>query len=1006
MAYRSTVLDLTLSSDDEHPRSSTSRRTLAPSFNNRRPPPRIVDSDNEDQLDEEQFLSARAQQVLQPSRRAKARIAASSDEDERVHSARARLTEEDESAEEDEDEENEPDTESEGEGEDLGAVDTSREEGDGNSQADASQDSFIDDGDSSFATAGQGRSSDYRETPSPPREMQRPPQPQLPLARPLPAKPAVSSRQTEIHITEEDEDDLPQPSRSGKAGRLDQYGSFLQPKPQSLPPKPAAAPLRPISNSVPNGIGPRAPSAGLFNTSSGARKPSGGGFASSASAFKVDVNKPLSAKERAIVEMQAQQKKLGVPIPVPKNAPSSSTSSGQVDLGDDRALEKAMKDLNVSDNLSAQDQEAALKELVGSTLDMEGVDTSDAAPDGLEVSLMSHQVQGVHWLKDREKGKKRGGILADDMGLGKTIQMLSLILANPSDRKACKSKTTLVVCPVALMQQWKSEIETKSDGRLRVLVHHGSGRATEGRKLQRYDVVITSYQTCSSEWVDPKPKNATKGKAKKDEDGDDLDSFLNSKDLGPLFDDDYSFYRIILDEAHQIKGRTTKMHKACCALEGHFRWCLTGTPVQNGIMDLYSLLEFLGKGVCNPMHHYSEFKAKIADPIKGKRSKTGFARLSIVLKAIMLRRTKTMTVEGKPLLTLPAREIIEVKSPFLDEDEAKFYKAIEEAMQLQMNSFIKSGSVMENYIQVLTKLLRMRQACNHPALITGNTTAEDEDLDPTPDAATASRSPSNDDGLSGMLDAMSLAGSSDRVLCGLCQTSIASDEKYCSTCRSDMAKYDKLAFSTKVRKTLKLLEDIRTESEVERARIKKENRRKEEHAEGSDAQVELLEYRPKKTIIFSQFTTMFDILEPFLKKGGFRFTRFDGKLNAKKKEEALDQIRNDRKTTIILVSIKCGAVGLNLTCCSRVILLDLWWNPAIEQQAFDRAHRFGQQDDVKIYKLTIENTVEDRILKLQEQKAELAKAALEGGQLAKANKLSLADVMYLFRGDSHLDEDA
>ncbi|GAA5933497.1 hypothetical protein JCM10213_001290 [Rhodosporidiobolus nylandii] len=1016
MAHRSAVLDLTLSSsDDEAP---PARAPSRPSFNIPKRAPRILDSDDSDD-DEHEALNTRPARA-QSQKQRRPRIIDSEDEDGEEEDARPAARKP--AMEAASDEEAEPDTESEGEGEELGAADTSREQ-EGEEDG-SSQDSFIDDegeGDSSFATAGQGRSSDYRDTPSPVREKQRrvvpPPPPPAPAARAPPAPPA---RPAEIYL--DSDDDLPPPPARLSAAEQDRrFGFTLNPSAnKALQPKPAAQPFRSIGNSPPFGGQPRVPSGGLFNTSAAARKPSGG-FASSAGAFSVDgaagASKQSSIKDRLMQQMQDQQRKIGVPIEVPKDTPREREAgeSGLGALDDERALAKAMKGLNVDDNLSAQDQEAALKELVGSAVDMDGVDTTEAAPEGLKVTLLAHQVQGLAWLKDREKGKKRGGILADDMGLGKTIQLLSLILANPSDRKACRSKTTLVICPLALMEQWKQEIMTKSDGRLKVLIHHGSSKAKDGRKLQRYDVVITSYQTCASEWVDPKPKKATKGKGKgkgkaaagsddDDSGSDDLNSMLNRKDMGPLFDEDYMFYRIILDEAHMIKGRQTKMHKACCALEAHYRWCLTGTPIQNGIADLYSLFEFLGKGVVNPLHHYSEWKAKIADPMKGKRTKIALARLTIVLKAVMLRRTKTMMVEGKPLLALPAREVIDIKSPFLDHDEAEFYKAIQDAMQLEMNKFIKRGDVMANYIQVLTKLLRMRQACNHPALITGDTTAEDEELDPTPDPQ--ANSSAQGDALADMLGGMSLSTSASDATCGLCSAPVASaSEKYCGSCSAQMARYSKLAFSTKVRQTLRLLEDIKRESDAERERVKKENERRQGAAQDSDdeelgAEPELEKFKPKKTIIFSQFTTMFDILEPFLRQGGYRYTRFDGKLNAKQKEEALDKIRNDPKCTVILVSIKCGAVGLNLTCCSRVILLDLWWNPA-----FDRAHRYGQQDTVvRIYKLTIENTVEDRILKLQEQKAELAKAALEGnGDMRKANKLSLKDIMYLFRGDGEKD---
>ncbi len=173
-------------------------------------------------------------------------------------------------------------------------------------------------------------------------------------------------------------------------------------------------------------------------------------------------------------------------------------------------------------------------------------------------------------------------------------------------------------------------------------------------------MVITSYPTCASEYAaEPKTKKA-KGKGPAD---DPPKKAAPQKKLGPLFGGEY--YRIILDEAHQIKNRTTQMHKACVALESKYRWALSGTPVQNSVDDLFALFEFLGK-VVNPLHEYSEFKHKIGDPIKQGRAKLGMARLSVVLKAVMLRRTKLTLVDGKPLLQLPKREIIEVKGPFLD----------------------------------------------------------------------------------------------------------------------------------------------------------------------------------------------------------------------------------------------------------------------------------------------------------------------------------------------------
>ncbi|KAG8707479.1 hypothetical protein FRC08_000478, partial [Ceratobasidium sp. 394] len=160
----------------------------------------------------------------------------------------------------------------------------------------------------------------------------------------------------------------------------------------------------------------------------------------------------------------------------------------------------------------------------------------------------------------------------------------------------------------------------------------------------------------------------------------------------------------------------------------------------------------------------------------------------------------------------------------------------------------------------------------------------------------------------------------------------------------------------------------------------------------------------EKTIVFSQFTSMLDLLEPFLLDAKIGYSRLDGSMTPKDREVALDKIRNSSKTKAILISFKAGSTGLNLTACNNVILLDLWWNPALEDQAFDRAHRLGQTKDVNIYKLTIAETVEDRILKLQDTKRDLAKAALSGDKLSN-NRLRLEDIMSLFNKHSHEDSD-
>ncbi|BGP49538.1 hypothetical protein JCM10450v2_005430 [Rhodotorula kratochvilovae] len=1008
-------IDLTLSSDDEFDRAPRSRTSAGlsetgatSSFSKARRPPRIADSDEDDDSGEDALPPPRVQPSL-AGKKTKTRVILSEDEDDLPAPAGWRPSGSQEQRKESR----------HGSGP-AGQLADEAEDHDDGAQGDTARDSFIDDGDDSNApepdTASDGEGESLHETDSEDRSTPDPPAVRNPSPRRAPP-PAAAPRQSDL----------------SEAEQLKRYGFVMHntaPK-QAFPTfggggaSSSHAPFRSVGNTA---------ASSLFNKTA-ASKPDlhSYGFASAKAAAAGGAGPSL--KERLYLKMQEQQKRIGVPINVPREGSSGSppgTAAGFA-IDDERALNKMMENLDVADDASAQDQEAALKELVAGTSDMTGVDDFEP-PEGLACTLLPHQEIGVRWLADRENGKKRGGILGDDMGLGKTIQLIALMLANPSDRVKIKAKTTLVVCPVALMEQWKSEIAKHTDGRLRVLIHHGASRTSEGRKLAKYDVVITSYPTLSSEWVDPNPKKAKKGKRGGDD--SDLDemgklgkkgSRVAKEDYGALFDLEHGFYRIILDEAHQIKNRTTKMQKACVALDAHYRWCLTGTPIQNEVMDLFSLFEFLGRRIVNPLHEVSEFKAKIQKPMNGKRTKLALARLGVVLTAIMLRRRKTDFVDGKPLLSLPAREVIDVKGPFLDPKEAEFYEKIEEKMREAMEKF-KTADIMRNYTQVLVKLLRMRQACNHPGLVLKNT-MDMEALDPTPASASSSSSStpsmsrsasSNADDLSSMLGSMSLAPAAERAgpACAMCSQPIgkaraATDESVCAGCAGDVRRFAGLQHSTKVRRVLEILEGVRRESAeaIRKAEEEADEDDADEEVDSADEELDVQVSKamgkakeaplgPKKTIIFSQFTSMFDILEPFLDKAGYRYVRYDGGMNTRERTEALHTIRTDPRCTIILVSIKCGAVGLNLTCCSRVILLDLWWNPAIEQQAFDRAHRFGQKDNVKIYKLTIDNTVEDRILTLQQQKADLARAALDGkGDFAKAQKLSVQDILYLFRGD-------
>ncbi|WAR53304.1 hypothetical protein PtB15_2B735 [Puccinia triticina] len=635
--------------------------------------------------------------------------------------------------------------------------------------------------------------------------------------------------------------------------------------------------------------------------------------------------------------------------------------------------------------MTQQQSEDALRELVEGMYDgdMDGVDVEAAMPDGLSCKLLPHQVVGVNWLKSREEGKKKGGILADDMGFGKTVQSIALISAHKQLEKGAP-KTTLVVCPLALKDQWVDEVEQKSD--LSVILYHGPKRHQIAHKLHKYRVVVTTYDVVSSEWQNPKKAGQTPGGSSDDEDElSDGPGGKKSKAKGkkkakpcPLFTKEdgspMRFWRIILDEAHVIKNRNAQKTKACFELRGTYKWCLTGTPIQNGVEDLFPLLRFIGPSV-KPFNDYAQFQEKILKPMKSSNGKGAIVKIQALLKIILLRRSKeSRDKAGNPILKLPGKELILLRTPFRTSEESQFYQSVTERMADRMAKISASGDVQRSYITILTLILRMRQATLHPAL--GSDKADADNLEATDAKNTSTVEDLEDkvDELAAQIGGMGVTQA--QAKCTICLEVLpaeAADAAHCVACARQLrlAKtFEGMQSSTKVARLLELLDEIQAEDPK----------------------------TPKKTIVFSQFTSFLNLIEPFIKKAGYGYTRYDGAKSADEKTRALDKIKSDPKCTVLLISLKCGSVGLNLTCCSRVILMDPWWNPSIETQAFDRSHRFGQRDDVKCYKITIADTIEDRILELQEKKQSVANQALGTEAAKKMNKLSVAEILYLFKG--------
>ena len=617
-----------------------------------------------------------------------------------------------------------------------------------------------------------------------------------------------------------------------------------------------------------------------------------------------------------------------------------------------------------SKHIPTAEREKQLRDMLEGIVSVaEKVDMNQSRVPGMQCTLLPHQVQGVEWMKKREQGKGKGGILADDMGLGKTIQTLALVLQHRCiddlysgqqeedldmnddlvgfTRKSVlrsRTRTTLIVAPVAVMEQWQREALEKSGHKLSVYIHHGPRRTTNVDELKKADIVITSYATAANEYEqylkatesESSLPSTRANKQLREASANDLDDSDDS-DWGMLNDDDISspskikaannhtkyplfqmyWLRIVLDEAQNIKNYRAKCSLACYQLSScaATRWCISGTPVQNNALEIFSLIHFLR---ISPFDDFRHFEEKIHDPLKSNKQTyvdLGLQRLGVVLKSIMLRRTKDAMYEGRRVLDLPLRSIEIVSREFSSESERDFYRELEDRIQTHWK---KSQKAHINYMGALVMLLRLRQACNHPALVTGRTALPLHDLsEPTAEENVQDE----DEQLASLLSGLSVKTRN----CDRCQISLLEQQaRYCSGCKAQISREKKQGInwgtpgtmSTKLEMILNLLDTFDKTSKGD------------------------------KSIIFSQFTSFLDLVQDALNDCGRNFVRYDGSMRRNAREEALQKIRSDEGIKIILISFKAGSTGLNLTCCNRVILCDLWWNPQIEEQAFDRAHRY------------------------------------------------------------------
>ncbi|MCL1985359.1 MAG: SNF2 family helicase [Betaproteobacteria bacterium] len=468
-------------------------------------------------------------------------------------------------------------------------------------------------------------------------------------------------------------------------------------------------------------------------------------------------------------------------------------------------------------------------------------------PNGLVASLRPYQQQGLSYLNFlSEYGF--GGILADEMGLGKTLQTLAFIQYMLEQN--CEG-ANLVVVPTSVLPNWDREAQ-KFVPELRRLIIYGTKRENMFKQIQNADLIVTTYA-------------------------------LLRRDLEEL--EKYTFNTVILDEAQNIKNPHTITARSVRRLKARMRLCLSGTPIENNLFELWSLFEFLMPG---SLGSQSSFQRGIVKPIRDGDAET-LEYLRSRVRPFILRRTKAEVAQDLP------PKVESVTYCALEDEQAELYAALAKKLRAQVLADVDEKGMAKSQMSILDALLKLRQICCHPRLLK-----------------------------------IELPGFSSNLPSGKFEAFIS------------------------------MVMDI---------------------VEGGH-----------KVLVFSQFVQMLHIIRQWLTASALPFCYLDG--TSKDRFEQVDNFNNSPNIPIFLISLKAGGTGLNLTSADYVIHYDPWWNPAVESQATDRTHRIGQTRQVFSYKLICQNTVEEKILKLQESKRGMAEAVIPGKDSWKS--LTREDLEMLF----------
>ncbi|MGH8557492.1 MAG: SNF2-related protein [Methylococcales bacterium] len=470
-------------------------------------------------------------------------------------------------------------------------------------------------------------------------------------------------------------------------------------------------------------------------------------------------------------------------------------------------------------------------------------------PVGFNTELRPYQLQGLSWMQFLREFEFNG-VLADDMGLGKTVQALAHLLL---EKQTGRMKTpSLIIAPTSLMGNWRREAQRFAPD-LKLLILHGAERHDQFKAIADHDIILTTYP-------------------------------LLLRDQKELLK--HRFHYIILDEAQIVKNPKSQTTRIVYELKGAHRLCLTGTPMENHLGEIWAMFHFLMPGFLGTLERFNRL---FRNPVEKLGDGIRQMQLAKRIAPFLLRRTKQEVASELPEKT----EII--RSVSLEGKQRDLYEAIRLAMDKKVRDEISKKGLARSHIMILDALLKLRQVCCDPRLVA-------------------------------------------------------------------LEQAKKVNRSAKMELLMEILPEM-----VEEGR---------------------------KILLFSQFAKMLELIEPELNQRGIGYVKLTGR--TVKRDEVIDAFQNG-EAPVFLISLKAGGVGLNLTTADTVIHYDPWWNPAVENQATDRAHRIGQQNAVFVYKLVTEETVEEKILALQQKKQALADAVYSGKKDESAGLFSADELTELLK---------